>query len=116
MIALACAAPFIFLAGCGAYSAAVLRGHRPGPGRLACLRRALAIHALIVTTLTLTAAVRVLRSARHPLWHARYLAARAFRRIPRLDPDGERLGEDEEREFSTAVRSWRYARPERSRM
>jgi hypothetical protein len=30
--------------------------------------------------------------------------------------DGERLDLDEEREFSTAVRSWKYARPERSRM
>jgi hypothetical protein len=115
MIALAWAAPFLFLAGCGAYSCAVLRGHRPGPGRLACLRRMLAVHALTVTILAVRAAILVLRTARHPLWHARYLPARAFRRIPRLDPDGERLGEDEEREFIVAVRSWKYARPERSR-
>jgi hypothetical protein len=116
MIALAWAAPVLVLAGCGACSCAVLRGHRPGPGPLACLRRALAIRAVIVTILAVRAAIWVLRTARHPLWHARYLPARAFRRIPRLDPDGERLGEDEEREFIVAVHSWKYARAgERSR-
>ncbi len=110
----ACAVPFAVLAGCGAYSWSVLHGHRPRAGRLACLRRALAIRALIVTTLALIVAVRVARAALHPARYGRYLTTRAIRRIPRRDPDGEPLDAGEARDFISICRGWKHAAPERT--
>jgi hypothetical protein len=102
----------VVLAGCIAYAASILAGH----GQIACLRRAVAVRVLIAATLASIAAVYAWRTIRHPLRYARYLAARAVRRIPRRDPDGEPLGQDEMRAFIAAVESWRHdAPPERTR-
>jgi hypothetical protein len=102
----------VITAGFGAYAASILAGHQ----RLACLRRAVAVRALIAATLASIAAVYAWRTIRHPLRYARYLAARAVRRIPRRDPDGEPLDRDEMRAFIAAVESWRHdAPPERTR-
>ena len=67
------------------------------------LCRVVAIRALIAWTLLAILAVRVARGARHPLLQARCLRARAIRRIPRRDPDGEPLTRDEMRAFITVV-------------
>jgi hypothetical protein len=102
----------VVLAGCIAYALSVLADH----GRLACLRHALAVRALIAWTLAAIAAVHTWRTIRHPLWYARYLAARATRRIPRRDPDGEPLDRDEMRAFIAVVETWRLdALAQRSR-
>jgi hypothetical protein len=93
----------VILAGCGAYAASFLAGHQ----RLACLRRALAIHALIGWTLLLILAVQAARPLLHPVRHAGYLRARAFRRIPGRDPDGEPLERDEMRAFIAVVQCWK---------
>ena len=122
MIRLAWAIPFLILAGCAAYIARALRGHR----RLACLRRAVLIRWLIGWTLACIAAVYLWRTIRHPLRYARYLTARFLRpcpqcypsRCPRRDPDGEQLDRDEMRAFIGLVEIYRHdATPaERSRM
>ena len=51
------------------------------------------------------------RTVRHPLWYARYLAARYAYRTPRRDPDGEPLGRDEMRAFLAIVEGWRDSAP-----
>ena len=80
------------------------------------LRRVIAVRALIAWTLLAILAVRLARTARHPLLQARCLRARVFRRIPRRDPDGEPLTRDEMRAFIAVVQCWKYpAPPERSR-
>ena len=100
------------IAGCAALAWSILAGHE----RLACLRRSIGIHALIGWTLACITAVYAWRTVRHPLRYARYLAARATRRIPRRDPDGEPLDRDEMRAFIATVESWRQAAaPERTR-
>ena len=113
MIAAACALMTLVLIICAAYAIRVLRGHQ----RLACLRRTVSIHALIAWTLASIAAVYAWRTVRHPFRYARYLAARAGRRIPRRDPDGEPLDRDEMRAFTGIVECWRHdtAPAERSR-
>lgn len=114
ILAASCTLMALVIAGCAAYAAAVLeRGHRDG---LACLRRAITVRALIAATLLAICAVRTGRAARHPARHARCLAARVLRRIPRRDPDGEPLDPDEARDFITICRGWKHdARPEKSR-
>ena len=109
MTAAAYAACILVLLGCCAYA---LSGHE----RAACWRRTAGIHALIGWTLACIAAVYIWRTVRHPARYARYLLARATRRIPRRDPDGEPLDRDEMRAFIAAVESWRHtAAPERTR-
>jgi hypothetical protein len=106
------AALALILAGCIAYAACVLGGRE----RLACLRCRTALRALVITTLLAIGTVLLVRSARHPLRYARYLTARAFRRIPRQDPDGEPLDRGEWHVFITVVEGWRHpASSERSR-
>jgi hypothetical protein len=102
----------VVLLGCCAYAISVLADHES----LACLRHAIGVRALIGFTLASIAAVYAWRTVRHPLRYARYLLARATRRIPRRDPDGEPLDRDEMRAFIGAVESWRQtAAPERTR-
>jgi hypothetical protein len=110
MIIAAWAAVILTLAGCGAYAASILAGHE----RTARLRRAAAIRALITWTLILILAVRILRAARHPARHARYLVARAARRIPGRPHDGDKLTPGETRDFISIVRGWKTT-PERTR-
>ena len=112
MIAAAYALATLALIICAAYAIRVLPGHKPG-----CLRRSLGIHALIAWTLACIAAVYIWRTVRHPARYARYLAARAARRIPRRDPDGEPLDRGEMRAFIGLVECWRHdtAPAERSR-
>lgn len=65
---------------------------------------------------TLAAAVWALHAARHPLWHARYLHARAFGRIPGRPVDGDPLDPGEARDFVGIVRGLKQdARTERTR-
>ena len=100
-IALGCGTCVLILLGCAAYAL---------PGRrAACLRRAIGIHALIGWTLACIAAVYAWRRVRLLARYARYLAARARRRIPRRDPDGEPLDRDEMRAFIGLVESWRQS-------
>jgi hypothetical protein len=106
------AAPFLVLGGAVAIAWSILAGHR----RVACLRHAIGVRALIGWTLASIAAVYAWRTVRHPLRYVRYLLARAIRRIPRRDPDGEPLDRGEMRAFIAAVESWRQtAAPERTR-
>jgi hypothetical protein len=107
--AAAYAAAIAVLAGCAAYAWPALRGHHDGPGRLACLRRTMAIHVLIIATLVAICAVHAARTVRHPAWHARYLTARAIRRIPGQPDDGEGLDPDEARAFIAICRGWKHA-------
>lgn len=80
------------------------------------LRSAISIRALIAATLLAIAAVLIGRTLRHPARYARYLAARAVRRIPSADPDGEPLDADEARAFIGICRGWKQpARTEGSR-
>jgi hypothetical protein len=57
ILAAACALMALIIAGCAAYAAAALHGHRSGPGRAACLRRTLAIAALTAVILVLIAVI-----------------------------------------------------------
>lgn len=107
--AAAYAAAILVLLGCAAYARPALRGHRDGPGRFACLHRSVGIRVLIIATLAAICAVHVTRAARHPARHARYLAARATRRIPGRPGDGEPLDPDEARAFIAICRGWKHA-------
>lgn len=114
--AAAWAAAVLVLLGCAAYARSVLSGHRDGPGRPGCLRRTIEVRVLIAATLAAICAVHVTRAARHPARHARYLTARAARRIPGRPGDGEPLDPDEARAFIAICRGWKHdGRTERSR-
>jgi hypothetical protein len=107
----------LVISGCAIYAALTLgHGHARGRGRIGCLRRTMAIRVLIAATLVAICAVRVSRAARHPARHARYLTARATRRIPGQPGDGETLDPDEARAFIAICRGWKHdSRTERSR-
>lgn len=102
------AAVILALAACARMA---LRGHQDGHGRLACLRRTIAIHALIAATCTAICAVRIARTLRHPARHARCAATRITRRVPRRDPDGEPLDPGEARDFIAICRGWKHPAP-----
>jgi hypothetical protein len=109
-------AAVLVMLGCGTYAWSVLSGHHDGPGWPGCLRRTMAIRMLIIATLAAICAVHVSRAARHPARHARYLTARALRRIPGRPGDGEALDPGEARAFIAICRGWKdAARNERSR-
>lgn len=108
MTAAAYTAAILVLLACAAYTRSVLSGHHDGPGRLGCLRRSAGVHALIIATLTAICAVHAGRAARHPARHARYLTARAARRIPGRPGDGEPLDPDEARAFIAICRGWKH--------
>jgi hypothetical protein len=93
--------------GCIAYAVTVLSGH-DGPGRLGCLRRTVEVRLLIAATLAAIGAVLVMRAARHPARHVRYLAARVLRRIPGRPGDGDTLTPDEARAFIAICRGWKH--------
>lgn len=71
------------------------------------LRRVIAVRALIAVTLLAIGVVLAARTARHPLLHARCLAARIVRRIPGRPGDGEPLSDDEMRAWIAICRGWR---------
>jgi tellurite resistance protein len=79
------------------------------------LRQAAAVRVLIAAALLAIAAVRAARIIRHPVLHARRLAARIVRRVPGRPDDGDPLTDSEMRAFIAICRGWKHAAPERTR-